>query len=241
MREWFESWFDTSYYHILYQNRDYSEAELFIKNLFNYLDLAKDGRVLDLACGKGRHSIFVNSLGFNTMGVDLSRESIEEAKKNENSGLKFEVHDMRDPIEGESFDLVLNLFTSFGYFESTDENQKVLNAVSTYLNPNGKLVIDFLNPDFIRNNIVEAEQKEIDGIKFKISKSIQDEKIIKNISFEDKGKQFDYQEKVQLIDKKEFERLLTNANFEIENVFGDYQLSPFTKNSERLIIVAKKK
>lgn len=241
MREWFESWFDTSYYHILYQNRDYSEAELFIKNLFKYLDLAKDGRVLDLACGKGRHAIFVNSLGFNTMGVDLSRESIEEAKKNENSGLKFEVHDMRDPIEGESFDLVLNLFTSFGYFESTDENQKVLNAVSTYLNPNGKLVIDFLNPDFIRNNIVEAEQKEIDGIKFKISKSIQDEKIIKNISFEDKGKQFDYQEKVQLIDKKEFERLLTNANFEIENVFGDYQLSPFTENSERLIIVAKKK
>ena len=94
--KWFQSWFNTSYYHLLYRNRDYKEAEVFIKNIVKYLNLDKDDSILDLACGKGRHSIFLNSLGFNVTGLDLSKNSIKEAKTKESSSLHFYVHDMRN-------------------------------------------------------------------------------------------------------------------------------------------------
>ena len=127
MKEWFESWFDTHYYHVLYKNRDHSEAEVFIKNLFNELAIQPGVNVLDLACGKGRHSIFVNSLGFDTTGVDLSTKSIAEAKINESETLRFFEHDMRNPLPNSEFGLVLNLFTSFGYFDCDDDNLAVFN------------------------------------------------------------------------------------------------------------------
>ena len=87
-KEWFESWFDTSYYHTLYKHRDHKEAEVFMKNLVNYLNLSNNASLLDLACGKGRHAIYLNSLGFQVTGVDLSKNSIEKAKRHENETLK---------------------------------------------------------------------------------------------------------------------------------------------------------
>ena len=122
---WFASWFDTPYYHILYKDRNYREAQIFMDNLTHYLNLPEHAKVLDLACGKGRHSIYLNQLGFRVLGVDLSENSIEIANKNANDTLNFKVHDMREPIK-EQFDAVFNLFTSFGYFENDDDNLKIL-------------------------------------------------------------------------------------------------------------------
>ena len=105
--QWFQSWFDTPYYHILYKHRDYQEAEVFIKNILTYLNLDKDDSILDLACGKGRHSIFLNSLGHKVTGLDLSKNNIEYAKKHESNSLSFEVHDMRNTYKIQ-FEVVLN-------------------------------------------------------------------------------------------------------------------------------------
>src|SRR5690554_6600617 len=127
--EWFETWFDTPYYHILYQNRDFSEAEKFINNLLDYLKLPKDANCLDLACGKGRHSVFLNKKGLQVTGVDLSENSIQEAKPFENETLKFDTHDMREVYKKNTYDIVFNLFTSFGYFDSSEDNLKVLKSV----------------------------------------------------------------------------------------------------------------
>ena len=69
-KKWFQSWFDTSYYHTLYKHRDDKEAQMFMKNLVRHLEIDSDQHILDLACGKGRHSIFLNQLGFNVTGVD---------------------------------------------------------------------------------------------------------------------------------------------------------------------------
>ena len=110
-KKWFESWFDTTYYHSLYKNRDESEAKLFVSKLVHFLSPIKGTKVLDLACGKGRHSITLNKLGMNVLGVDLSQNSILKAKDFENETLKFEVHDMRKTIENHSFDIIFNLFT----------------------------------------------------------------------------------------------------------------------------------
>ncbi len=240
MKEWFESWFDTPYYHILYKNRDHSEAELFIRNLFGELNTSVGSKVLDLACGKGRHAIFVNSLGYDTTGVDLSQESIEKAKLSASDSLHFFQHDMREPIQNTKFDLVLNLFTSFGYFEDKSHNEKMLTSIHTYLEDNGRLVIDFFNAEKVLSELVVSENKSIDGILFEISKTVENGAIVKDIRFEDEGEEFHFQERVQALSISDFEVMLERTNFEIEASYGSYDLTDYNSDSERLIIVAKK-
>lgn len=240
MGEWFESWFDTAYYHKLYKARDFEEAEVFIKNLFNFLNPSKDIKVLDLACGKGRHAIFVNSLGYDTTGVDLSENSINEAKKFENEHLRFFRHDMRDPLSKDSFDVVLNLFTSFGYFDDKYDNELVISAIRNTLKPNAYLILDFLNADQVRSSLVEYDEVQRGDITFQISKEIADGKVVKHIRFEDKGEKYHYQEKVQLLELEDFQQFLSNSGFDIRYTFGNYQLDALTKNADRLIIIAQK-
>lgn len=240
--EWFETWFDTSYYHILYQNRDFSEAEKFINNLLNHLQLPKEANCLDLACGKGRHSVFLNKKGLQVTGVDLSENSIQEAKPFENDTLKFDTHDMREVYKANTYDVVFNLFTSFGYFDSSEDNLKVLKSVNEMLVSEGLLILDFMNAELALDNLVEKEIKTIDGIDFHITKSYDGKHIFKNIDFTDQGKEYHFQERVQAIKKEEFEALFEKAGFEIQDVFGDFSLAPFNKKkSDRLIFIAKKK
>ncbi len=141
-KNWFASWFDTPYYHILYKDRNYREAQLFIDTITHYLNLPENAKVLDLACGKGRHAIYLNQLGFDVVGADLSENSILEAQKNTNETLHFQVHDMRESFE-EKFDAIFNLFTSFGYFENDADNLKTLVAIKDSLSEYGFAVIDF--------------------------------------------------------------------------------------------------
>lgn len=240
--EWYETWFDTHYYHILYKDRNYSEAEKFITNLLKYLELLKNSNCLDLACGKGRHSIFLNKHGLNVTGLDLSEHSISFAKPFENETLKFDVHDMRDVYEENEFDIIFNLFTSFGYFEDCDDNNKVLDVANKMLVHGGRLVIDFMNVNYVLKNLVEEEVKTVQGIDFHISRESDGKHIVKYINFQDKGHQYRFKEKVQVICQDEFMRLLNETGFEIIDTFGDINLTPFDEDhSDRLIIIAKKK
>ena len=182
---WFASWFDTPYYHILYKDRNYREAQIFMDNLTHYLNLPEKAKVLYLACGKGRHSIYLNQLGFDVIGADLSENSIAIASKNSNETLHFQVHDMREPFE-EKFDAIFNLFTSFGYFENDDDNLKTLKAMKASLSDYGFGVIDFMNVNQVIANLVPEETKTIDGIDFHIKRYYIDNHIFKEIDFEDK-------------------------------------------------------
>jgi 2-polyprenyl-3-methyl-5-hydroxy-6-metoxy-1,4-benzoquinol methylase len=111
--EWFKNWFDTTYYHELYKNRDTSEASLFIDKLVKKLNPTTDSKMLDIGCGKGRHAIQLANLGFDVTGIDLSQASIEEALKQEKDNLHFYQHDMRDIFWINYFDYAFNFFTSF--------------------------------------------------------------------------------------------------------------------------------
>src|SRR5687767_7833311 len=173
MGDWFESWFDSKYYHILYKNRDETEAQNFLRNLSAFLKMGKDARVLDLACGKGRHAIYLNQLGLNVTGTDLSPNSIRHAQTFANERLHFAVHDMRKPLPGATFDFVLNLFTSFGYFNDLHENLEVPRAAHAMLTDKGILVIDFMNAIRVQQQLVESEQKSCDGVSFKISRAVE--------------------------------------------------------------------
>jgi len=235
--EWFEHWFDTKYYHLLYDHRNEEEAEFFMLNLIHFLELHKRDQILDLPCGKGRHSMFLNSKGFNVVGADLSKNSIDHAKKFENETLKFRIHDMREPLL-KKYDAIFNLFTSFGYFEKDDANISVLKNFKNALFQNGKIVIDFLNIDKIKQNLIADEKFEKNGILFHITRNIENEILIKNISFEADERSHFYTEKVQCLTLEKMTKLADVANLKVQHTFGDYNLSSYDKNnSNRLILI----
>ncbi len=239
--EWFGKWFDSPYYHILYKHHDHKEAKIFIDNLVDYFQFKSDDLILDLACGKGRHAIYLNSKGFNVIGLDLSEKNVTSAQKHENERLRFYVHDMRFSWPHHQFDYTLNLFTSFGYFETPGENQQSINAIASNLKKGGKLLIDFLNPYTVINNLVPDETKNVNGIDFHIRKYLEGEYIVKDIRFEDIGKQFHFQEKVKAIRRVRFLEYFKNANLNVIDLFGDYELNPYlAEKSERMIFVLQK-
>jgi|TARA_B110000263_G_scaffold245142_1_gene254243 SAM-dependent methyltransferase len=237
---WFETWFDSKYYHILYKNRDEKEATLFLDNITNYLNIKK-GKILDIGCGKGRHANYFNKLGFNVVGIDLSSNSINKAKKNETHNLKFYKFDMRNVFKEDSFNIVTNLFTSFGYFDSSLDEQKTINAMVKNLKKDGILIIDFMNVKKTIINLVAKESKEIDNIKFDITRSFKDNYIVKNISIYDKKINLKFQEKVHALTLIDFSKMLKKAGMSIIDIFGNYNLDNFNASqSKRLILIAKK-
>jgi len=238
---WFENWFDTSWYHTLYQDRNETEAEGFVASLMKVLDLPVPSNLLDLACGKGRHSIFLHSLGHKVLGVDLSANSISLAKPFEEEGLRFRTGDMRQAQGNEEFDLVLNLFTSFGYFGSEEENLKVLTAIKTSLKPGGLLLVDFMNTARVVQNLVPESETVKGGIHFSLKRSLEDGNICKRIGFEADGKKHNFMEQVQAISKDDFLRYFEKTGFEIVLLSGDYNMAPFDENgSERMIFLLRK-
>jgi len=238
---WFANWFDSPHYHILYKHRDFKEAEFFLKNLTDFLHPKKTDKILDLACGAGRHSIFLNKLGFDVTGVDLSPNSIETANESKNGRLTFDVHDMREVYKEEGFNFVFNMFTSFGYFDSNEENKKMLRSIEKTLKPDGVFVLDFFNATRVKRELVNQETKEIDGVRFDLKREFKDGKIIKHIEFKVGEEPFSFQEIVQAIDLLEFQKLFSQTGLKIIATFGDYSLNEFSnQNSERLILIAKK-
>lgn len=240
--EWFESWFDTPYYHILYSNRDYTEAENFITQLTAELQLPKNSEIIDLACGKGRHSVFLNKLGYRVLGLDLSKKSIAHNRQFENENLQFAVHDMRDKINHQPVDAVFNLFTSFGYFDSEDDDRKVFKSVSDVLKTDGYFVLDYLNENYVRNKMVSEAEIHRGGIDFKILKKIENQHIVKEIKFTADGQDFNFFEKVKLHTPYSIQKYAEDNGFERVKIWGDYQLNDFDAEvSPRCINLFRKK
>ncbi|MDX6746037.1 class I SAM-dependent methyltransferase [Polaribacter sp. PL03] len=238
-KDWFTDWFNTKYYHILYKDRNDSEAQVFMKNITEFLGLEKSSHILDLPCGKGRHSVFLNSLGYKVTGGDLSENSINAAKEYENDTLNFKVHDMRAPFNNK-YNAVFNLFTSFGYFEDDKEDILILQNIKNGLTKDGFFVFDFLNAALVKANLVTEEIKTVDDITFHIKREITNGFILKHISFFADEKNYSYTERVKYLDLEKMTSYLEGIGFKIKNTFGDYNLNAFdSKNSNRLILVAK--
>ena len=240
---WFEEWFNSPYYHMLYANRSSAEADAFVARLSSVLGLPRGARLLDLACGKGRHSKALAGLGYDVTGVDLAGNSIIEAKKMESENLRFMVHDMRRPVAVNYFDGVVNLFTSFGYFTSVRDNTRTINAVAAALKPGGIFIIDFLNAVKVENMVrANPEGDFVAGeVKFHWKKRIENCSVNKEILVRDGSREFEFCEHVQLLKLEDFKHLL-HHKFDIVNVFGDYNLSTFdATNSDRLILSCRKK
>lgn len=239
IKPWYASWFDTPFYHILYQDRDEKEAAFLINHLLNHLDLSPPAKILDLACGKGRHSRYLNNLGYDVTGIDLSQQSITYAKQYENELLHFEVHDKLIPYP-KKFDAVFNLFTSFGYFEDPNDNIRVIKNIKASLNPNGHGVIDFMNAYKEKNALVAEEVKTVDGITFHLNRYLKDKVIFKDIRFNFAGDDYHFTERVSALELDDFKRYFAQAGVELIDVFGNFALDPFNpETSNRLILIFK--
>ncbi len=233
--DWFSTWFNSHYYHLLYSNRDQNEANRFIDNLLSKLSPNQTDKILDLACGKGRHSIYLNKKGYNVTGVDLSEESIRYAKQFENENLKFKTGDMREPLD-ERFYYIFNLFTSFGYFENKEDDLKTLGAVKTMLKEGGTFILDFFNTEKVVKNLVSSETKTEGGIEFQLSRKVENGKIIKDIRFRDNGQNYHFSEQVSAIYKNTFLEYFDKIGFEIINIWGSYDLDDYDPaNSDRMV------
>ena len=240
-KNWFKDWFNTPYYHALYQHRDAAEACRFIDHLCDNLAIKKGSKILDLACGKGRHALHLAKKGYQTTGVDLSEESINKAKEHAIENANFEVHDMRETFIEKEFDYVFNLFTSFGYFEADEENLKVLKAAAANLKSESIFVLDFLNVKKVIPNLIASEEKLIEGIVFKINRIFNGKHIIKEIHIQDGLKQQHFRESVAAFDLIAFEKMALQARLSISEVYGDYDLNDFNEqHSDRLILIMKK-
>jgi SAM-dependent methyltransferase len=240
-KEWYECWFDSPYYHILYKERDEKEAQKFLDNLIVFLKPSAGARILDVACGKGRHSIYLNQKGFDVTGFDLSPENIEYDQQFENEKLSFFLHDMREIYRVNYYDLVFNLFTSFGYFKKERDHEKTIHANAEALKKSGLFVLDYMNSLKVITSLVPEVEKEINGITFRIQKTIENGSVTKQIYFSDHGKEYEFQERLRLFTRNDFENYFLKYNLSITTVFGDYNLNSYDeKNSDRLILIAKK-
>jgi cyclopropane fatty-acyl-phospholipid synthase-like methyltransferase len=244
-KEWFDTWFDTTYYHTLYKNRNDEEAQLFITNISKHLGLQPGAKVLDLACGKGRHSIMLHQLGLDVMGADLSENSIAHAKQFENDTLQFVVHDMRYILRTNYFATVFNCFTSFGYFKKRHHNQLVANAMTAAVTKGGKIVIDFINSYKGEKGLQTNNKYTVqDGdVTFTITKKLENGFFVKQIDVQDGDTALQtFTESVQALYLPDFIELMSNAGAQFVTHFGDYTLHAFDQTtSPRLIMIFEKK
>ena len=195
-----------------------------MKTLTSFLNLRPQAEILDLACGRGRHSIYLNKLGFKVTGVDLSSKSIAFAKVFETDTLTFKEYDM-SKVYPKKFDAVFNLFTSFGYFENEEDNLNTIRSIKKELNEEGVGVIDFLNVEYVKKNLVAFETKIIDEIKFYIKRSIKNGYIYKEINFRYDDQDYTYTEKVKALSLNDFKNYFKKAGINLLFIFGDYQLN----------------
>jgi SAM-dependent methyltransferase len=242
--EWYKEWFNTDDYLVVYKHRDKAEAEALKELVLKNIDKKKINSVLDMACGAGRHAISFAFEGFKVTAVDLSENLLKSARQNseiENVKIEFILSDIRDFNPVNNFDLVLNLFTSIGYFETDDENIKVIKKAYDVLNAGGWFVLDYFNKNFILNNMIPITVENIGGRKITQIREINDNRVIKKIRIQNNGKESEFTESVRLFSKDEINEILQDQGFKIRKIFGDFDGSNFDiDNSPRLIVIAQK-
>ncbi|PJB00024.1 MAG: class I SAM-dependent methyltransferase [Ignavibacteriales bacterium CG_4_9_14_3_um_filter_30_11] len=244
MAEWFESWFESEEYLNVYKHRDEKEARLLVESILSITKIREKSKILDLACGAGRHSIEFAKKGFELTAVDLSKNLLDAAKKNAeaiNIKVNFIRADLRKFKSNEKFDLVLNLFTSFGYFNNDEDNFKVFKTAYHHLMDNGFFIFDYLNKNHLERNLISETVNSFENVEIIQKRKIIDGRVIKEIVIKKNGNEKIFNESVKIYSKEELLENLEKLGFKILNIFGSFDKTEFDKNlSDRIIIIAQK-
>ncbi len=244
MTEWFEEWFNTEEYQNVYRHRDDADAERLVKMILAGTGLDHRARVIDLACGTGRHSIQFAEKGFDVTAVDLSENLLNVASKTakcQGLKIKFVNGDLRKFCITSKFDLAVNLFTSFGYFETDDENFSLFSIAYNLLNPGGYFVIDYFNANYLRNNLIPHSEDISHEEKIIQERRIIGDRVIKDIIINKKGIRKNFRESVRMYTVSELKDRLEKSGLRITRMYGDFDGSKFDLNSSpRIIIISSK-
>ncbi|MGG1652668.1 class I SAM-dependent methyltransferase [Paenibacillus sp. NRS-1783] len=243
MAEWYEQSFGEDYL-LVYKHRDFQGAYQEVQKMISWLKLPQGSSVLDLCCGMGRHSLALADAGYKVTGVDLSGVLLREAHASDPEGrVSWHQGDMREvPLE-ESFDAVVNLFTSFGYFEEDAEQLRVLKEIYRLLKPGGRFIIDYLNPAYVAAHLVPHSSREDEGSQIEEHRVIEDGFVKKQIAIrpivvagEEPARV--YHERVKLYPYEKFRALLEESGLSVEQVHGSYNEDKYIENaSPRMIFV----
>jgi ubiquinone/menaquinone biosynthesis C-methylase UbiE len=243
--DWYEEWFGEEY-KLVYPHRDEAEAKKQIEFLLQRVDLPEGAKILDLCCGCGRHAVELKERGYDVMGLDLSEELLDMACSRAyecGQEISFIRCDMREIPFEDHFDLIVNFFTSFGYFEDDADNQRVLLAIAKALKPGGEFLIDYMNPEHVAGNVVERDEKEISDEVYVIQERWMDEsprRINKKITLIRGDEKSTFRESVRMYSHGEMRDMLSAAGLKLTETYGDFSGSRYTRNSTRMVLMGRK-
>ncbi|QYR24253.1 class I SAM-dependent methyltransferase [Paenibacillus sp. sptzw28] len=233
---------------IVYRHRDWEQADREVQKMAGWLELPDSAEVLDIGCGMGRHALALARLGFKVTGIDLSEALLEKAREcNIEERIEALIQgDMRAlPFENGRFRATVNLFTSFGYFEDESDNRRVLKEIRRVLRADGKFLIDFLNPAYVKRHLVPHSVR-VDaqtGLQIEENRTIMDGWVVKQITIGSPGDRDavrSYEERVRLFPLEWFAGALAEAGLTLDSVYGDYEGCTYNEmESPRMIMAGR--
>ena len=241
--DWYATWFESPWYMRLYRHRTDFEAHEATHLVTKCAKVEPGLRVLDLCCGYGRHALALAQLGYDVVGIDQSRYLIDRAREvYPHEHVRYEVADMRGPFSGAPYDAIVNFFTSFGYFDTHDENMKVLHAAHDALAVGGVFIMDFFNAHLVRRDLVAETVSMIDDVTIIQERAIDEPFVTKTITVSDPcSYEMEFHERVWLYEPAELMNMLSEAGLGVEQMLGNYDGSAFVSaESPRTILIARK-
>jgi SAM-dependent methyltransferase len=242
MPQWYEESFGEDYL-IVYRHRNKQMAAEEVQRLAKWLNLSERDLVLDLCCGTGRHSISLAKLGFHVVGLDLSKTLLRHAvRDSEGMRIPFVHGDMRHlPFMEHSFDVVVNLFTSFGYFAEDRENRQVLTEIRRVLKPDGRFLIDYLNREAVKQKLVPLSERTEGDTFIREERAIEGDFVVKRIYIRDKRGERSYLERVKMYSREQMEEMIVQAGLGLNAVYGNFEGEAYHPLSDRMIFVGRVK
>lgn len=243
MSEWFEDWFASEQYLNVYKHRDQKDALRLLDLIRKTVSLKKDFLILDAACGAGRYSNLLLQSRYKVIGFDLSLPLLKiaktDAEKISGESIFFKT-DIRTIQLKMKFDLILNVFTSFGYFDTEEENFSFINNSITFLKKKGYFVFDYINKQYLIDNLIPYSEKKVDGYLIEEKRKIENQRVIKEIDISKGNERHSFTESVKLYSPQILFEKFYKTGYKIIDVFGSYEGENFSEiNSPRIIIIGQ--
>ncbi|HNT33434.1 MAG TPA: class I SAM-dependent methyltransferase [bacterium] len=245
MDSWYKGMYGEHYYRASFAAMPAERTQKEVEFIRTVLNLPPGARVLDLCCGPGRHTLALAQLGYRMSGLDLSEHYIKLARnhaKRENLDVDFQIGDMRRIPFRSKFDAVINIFTSFGYFDSDEENASVIQGVVGKLKPGGKFLLDVINRDYIVRNMTQSHWLDRGDIlvlqdhSFDPVTSRTEDRWV----FLEKKSRKEFDVSIRLYALHEIIALFQRAGLTYQKAWGNFAGEPFDYTSQRIIALGVK-